>query len=177
MPSAKGDNNNNEWYTPLHIVTKVNEVFGGGIELDPCSTEDANKRVKATTYYSKERNCLNLEWHGKVFMNPPYSGNLLVHVLKKAVQQHRKGNVDEMIILTNSGTDTQWNQVLRNGIQAYTVGRIRFIYPDGTQAGTPSRGQVFTYYGNNVEKFIEVFTKDNFSWIPNLNLGERNANN
>lgn len=175
MTSAKAENNNNEWYTPLHVIHKVREVFGKTIDLDPCSTREANLRIKADKFFNKEINCLNTEWYGKVFMNPPYSGNLLIHVLKKAVQQYRKGNIEEIIILTNSGTDTKWNQELKNGIQAYTVGRIKFIYPDGTQAGTPSRGQVFTYYGDDTEKFIEVFTKDDFTWIPNLKLGERNA--
>lgn len=52
----------------------------------------------------------------------------------------------------------------------YTNGRISFIQPDGTEKGKGSRGQCFTYLGTNIDKFIEVFTRDNFCWCPNLSL-------
>lgn len=167
MISAKAENNNNEWYTPKYIISKVKEVFDGEIDLDPCSTLKANQRVMAKNYFTKECNCLTKDWHGRIFMNPPYSANLLSKVLIKAVEEYDKGNAKELIVLTNSGTDTKWNQLLKDGLQAYTIGRVRFIYPSGIQAGVPSRGQVFTYYGENKNKFIEAFTKDNFCWIPN----------
>ena len=168
MTSAKGVNDNDEWFTPKPVIEKVKEVFNGCIDLDPCSSLKANQRIMAKNYYTKDNSCLEHDWYGRVFLNPPYSGSLLSKVLKQAFIQYSLCQIDEMIILTNSGTDTRWNQLLRKGLQAYTIGRIRFIYPDGRMAGTPSRGQVFTYYGNNREKFIEVFTRKDFCWTPNL---------
>ena len=170
MTSAKAENNNNEWYTPKYVITKVKNVFDGEIDLDPCSTLKANQRIIAKNYFTKENDCLSNDWYGKTFMNPPYSANLLSKTLLKAVKEYEKGNVKELIILTNSGTDTRWNLILRDGIQAYTIGRIRFIYPSGLQAGVPSRGQVFTYFGCNKEKFIDEFKKDVFCWITNEKL-------
>lgn len=172
MTSAKAENNNNEWFTPMDVIDRVKKVFGGGIDLDPASCLLANQRVMAGHFYTKDDSGLSKEkdWFGRVFMNPPYSMNLLKPFLKKAVHEYNDGNIDEIIILTNSGTDTKWNAIISGGVQAYTIGRINFVYPDGTMAGVPSRGQVFTYFGPNPDKFIEVFTELGFCWIPNINM-------
>jgi len=168
MQTCKSNNNNDEWFTPKYVIEKVKECFDGVIDLDPCSCEKANDRIKAIEYFDKTNNCLHNNWKGKVFLNPPYSSGLLAHVLSKAVYEYTVGNIDEMIILTNSGTDTRWNRIMLNGTQAYTLGRLRFVYPDGTIAGTPSRGQCFTYFGKYNETFKKVFEKNDFCYLPNI---------
>lgn len=154
---------NNEWYTPEHVLDKVREVLGE-IELDPASCALANERVKATEYYTSG---LDKEWKGKVFCNPPYSAKLLKQFTTKFDREAVNGNMSEGIILTNSGTDTLWNQSLADYLQVYTVGRISFLQPDGTTLGSPGRGQCFTYWGPNARKFVEVFCSDGFCWLPN----------
>lgn len=180
MSSAKGVNDNDEWFTPKYVISKVKEVFGGEIDLDPASCLLANNRILANNYYTKNNSCLGHKWNGKVFLNPPYSNSMITKILLKAIVEFERGHIEEIIILTNSGTDTKWNQILRNGLQAYTIGRIKFVDSSGSIAGTPSRGQVFTYYGKNKNKFSEVFLRDNFCWLPNaehLILGESNVIN
>jgi len=165
MTTALGSNDNNEWYTPLYILDLVREVFGGTIDLDPASCLRANQRVMASNYFDEKKDGINKRWTGKVFLNPPYSQALLNRFMKKAIIE--LSYIDEMIILTNSGTDTKWNKTISKGLQAYTNGRINFVYPNGEVAGKPSRGQVFTYFGDNPDLFIDVFTRRNFCWIPN----------
>lgn len=174
MTTSKGVNNNDEWHTPKYVIEKVKNVYNGKIDLDPCSSELANERIKAKFYYTKENSCLdeNHLWFGKVFMNPPYSKRLLQNILTKAVYEYEHKNISELIILTNSSTDSKWNQTLISGLQAYTLGRIKFRYPNGIEGNLPSRGQVFTYYGDNKLKFIQEFSKNNFCWFPNLKIGE-----
>ena len=47
---------------------------------------------------------------------------------------------------------------------------------NGDSYGTTSRGQMFNYFGPNKERFIEVFTRNNKCWIPNLKTtGENNV--
>lgn len=162
-------NKNDEWYTPTHVLLLVREVLGT-IDLDPASCEIANERVQATKYFTASDNGLTKEWNGKVWCNPPYSAALIKKFTAKLVEEYNKGNTTEAIILTNSGTDTLWNQPLTAGVQVYTLGRISFLLPDGSEKGKGGRGQCFTYFGNNPQKFIEVFTRDNFCWCPNLNL-------
>lgn len=162
-------NKNDEWYTPDYVLDLAREVLGN-IDLDPASCEIANARVKADKIFTADDNGLKQDWHGKVWCNPPYSAALIKKFTQKVHDEYYKGNIEEAIILTNSGTDTQWNAPLSNGVQVYTLGRISFLQPDGTEKGKGGRGQCFTYFGNNPHKFIEVFTRKGFCWCPNLSL-------
>ena len=167
MTSALGINENNQWYTPAKWIIKVNDVFEGSIDLDPASCKIANERVMAKNIFTIENSGLKNDWFGKVFCNPPYSAPDLTNFLKKAIKEFESGHVSEMIILTNQGTDTRWCQIISKGLQAYTIGRISFVRPNGFDYGGTSRGQLFSYYGPNKEKFIKVFTENNDCWIPN----------
>lgn len=162
-------NSNDEWYTPPFIIDKVKEVLGY-IDLDPASNEIANKVIQAPAYYTKENSGLLKPWHGKVWCNPPYSAALIKRFTAKFLEEYETGNMTEGIILTNAGTDTLWNKPLSKGLQAYTIGRISFLQPDGTQKATGSRGQCFTYFGPKKQLFVDVFTRDGFCWVPNLCL-------
>jgi phage N-6-adenine-methyltransferase len=161
-------NKNDEWYTPDVILDKIREVMGV-IDLDPATSELAQSSVKAQDFFTEDDDGLAHEWHGKIFCNPPYSAALIKKFTAKFYQEFMDRNMTEGIMLTNSGTDTIWNQNLAPFLQAYTLGRISFIQPDGTEKGKGGRGQVFTYVGPNPKKFVEVFTRDKFCWIPNVN--------
>jgi phage N-6-adenine-methyltransferase len=162
-------NKQDEWYTPLDILDRAIEVLGV-INVDPATSEIAQELVQADTWYTEKENGLNFPWEGTVWCNPPYSAVLIKKFTAKFAEEYELGNITEGIILTNSGTDTLWNQNLAPYVQAYTLGRISFMQPDGSTKSKGGRGQVFTYVGNNPKKFIEVFTKDNFCWIPNKRL-------
>ena len=166
-------NQNDEWYTPKHVLERVRTVMGG-IDLDPASCDIAQNWVKAEKYYTKEDDALKRHWYGHVFMNPPYSNALIKRFIKHLVDEYEAGNIKEFICLTNSGTDTKWNSMLQKYLQVYTNGRIRFIQPNGMEKASGSRGQVFTYAGPNPEKFIQQFTEDGFCWTPNLEFIKAN---
>lgn len=162
-------NKNDQWFTPAEIVEKAREVLGT-IEVDPASHDIAQEVVKAERYFTQENDGLTKPWVGKVWCNPPYSAALIKKFTTKMLAEYKLGNMTEGIILTNSGTDTLWNIPLREGVQAYTEGRLAFRLPDGTFKGKGSRGSCFTYFGNNHKKFLEVFTRDGFCWVPNSTL-------
>jgi len=167
MTSASGINLNNEWHTPNIWIDMVREVFDNKISLDPASNYIANERVKAKCYYHKNFSGLSHNWYGNVFLNPPYSAPELSLFLTKAVKEYKLGKINQMIILTNSGTDTKWSNILTSkALIAFTNGRISFIRPNGNGYGTPSRGQMFSYLGDKPERFIEVFEKK--CCIPNI---------
>jgi len=164
-------NKNNEWHTPNHILAMAREIMGG-IDVDPASNPIAQETVQAGTFYTAETNGLDKHWDGRVWCNPPYSAALIKKFTLKFAEEADNGNMTEGIILTNSGTDTLWNQNLAPFLQAYTLGRISFLRPDGSETGKGGRGQVFTYFGPNQDNFIEVITRDKFCWIPNARLAK-----
>lgn len=167
--SQKNLNVADEWYTPSEIVDLAREVLGS-IDLDPASNDEAQEWIKATKYHTIEDSGLDKPWIGKVWCNPPYSAKALKLFINKFMSEYKNGNMTEGIILTNSGTDTLWNVPLVEGLQVYTLGRIGFKVPGGETKGKGSRGSCFTYVGPNHKKFIEVFTKDGFCWVPNKNF-------
>lgn len=161
-------NQSDEWYTPKSVMDKVKIVLGE-IDIDPASNPTANKIVGAKTYYTEQNSGLDKTWDGKVFMNPPFSGKLIPQFTKKFLEEFEAGRLNEGIVLVNACTDPQWVLPLTKGTVAFTVGRIKFYKADGTvpKAGQ-NRGQMFAYFGENKDLFINTFTKDNFCWIPNV---------
>jgi phage N-6-adenine-methyltransferase len=163
-------NKNDRWGTPPEYV-KLARLILGDIDLDPASEECFQLNIKANKFYTAEDDGLTKPWKGRVWCNPPYSAVLIKKFTNKFVEEYLKGNMIEGLILTNSGTDTQWNLPLgRECIQAYTIGRISFIQPDGTYKATGSRGQCLSYVGKHPDKFINIVIESGKFWVPNLKL-------
>ena len=60
-----------EWYTPPHIVGCVIATMGA-IDLDPCSNSRATPTIPARRHFTIDDDGLAQEWHGRVYVNPPY---------------------------------------------------------------------------------------------------------
>ena len=148
---------NNEWYTPQQYTTAARDVLGR-IDLDPASCSTANAVVGATTYYTQEQDGLAREWHGRVWLNPPYSVDLLSPFISKLASEYEVGNVTEAIILTNNATETKWFAALAQIATHLCLlrSRIKFWHPDKTKAA-PLQGQVIAYVGAHGDRFAKVF--------------------
>ena len=152
----------NEAYTPLVYIEAASKVMGS-IDLDPASSEFGQERVKALKHYTSSDNALAKEWRGKIWMNPPYSQPLIYDFIKKAVDEYKKENIQEAIILTNNYTDTQWFHLAESVslLLCFTKGRIKFEKQDGSIAAAMN-GQTFFYWGREGGRFKEVFGKFGF---------------
>lgn len=95
----------NEWYTPPEYIACARAVMGR-IDLDPASSEIANKIVGATRYYTVEDDGLCKFWAGKVWMNPPYSIELITQFIAKYVQHVEAKEISEGIVLVQYGKIT-----------------------------------------------------------------------
>jgi ParB family chromosome partitioning protein len=147
-----------EWYTPTAYVESVRMVLGG-IDLDPASSAAANEIIKAATYYSIEDDGLTHSWHGRLFLNPPYSG-MAGPFTAKLIREYAAGNVTAAIALVSAHmTETEWFAPLWDFLLCFTDHRIPFWSPGvGPQTG-PTHGSVFVYLGDQLESFAQQFTQ------------------
>ena len=166
-PHVSNNSGNNEWYTPEEYIEAARLTMGG-IDVDPASNDLAQKTVKAKIYYTAETNGLDKEWKGNVWMNPPYSGNLIGEFCDKLLAEIESGNVTQAIVLVNNATEAQWFRSLVDKalLVAFTRRRVRFIDQDGNPSGAPLQGQAIIYIGKNEDKFLEAFSP--YCWISKV---------
>jgi ParB family chromosome partitioning protein len=147
----------NEWYTPPQFIESARLVMGS-IDTDPASSPIANAAVKANRFFTKDEDGLKQKWEGNVWMNPPYAQPLMSQFAEKLVTELDAGNIEQAIVLVNNATETQWFQTMHRRATAvcFNKARIRFLDPEG-KPGAPLQGQVFLYFGANVEGFLDEF--------------------
>jgi Predicted transcriptional regulators len=165
-PHVASNSGNNEWYTPSEYIEAAREVMGA-IDLDPASCAFANKVVQASNYYTSEDDGLAKDWRGRIWMNPPYSGNLVSRFVTKLTEQVACGNTTDAVVLVNNATETAWFNALIKSSTAvvFLKSRVRFYTLDGTR-NTPLQGQAIVYFGNNEKDFIRVYRQFGWGAIP-----------
>lgn len=146
----------NEWYTPREYIEAARDVMGG-IDCDPASNDMAQRWIGAATYHTVETDGLAQEWHGRIWLNPPY-GRLAGDFITKLADEMVAGHVVEAIVLVNAhATDAQWFQILWDGTLCFTNHRINFESPSGNGSGS-THGSVFVYFGPHKHRFIAAFS-------------------
>ena len=151
---------NNEWYTPAEYIEAARRVMGG-IDLDPASCAIANEVIRAEKFFSLEEDGLKKDWSGRIWLNPPYSRELI----GKFVDKLLASDFEAAIVLTDAATETSWFSKLaqKAAVICFATRRIKFLRPDGSQGnGNPTRGSAFFYFGIEAEKFCELFQQ--FGW-------------
>jgi hypothetical protein len=83
---------NHERYTPSALIDAVRQVLGE-IDLDPASSTEANKVVQANSIFTKRTNGLRQEWHGRIFLNPPFDAWRAPDVSGQTLQRGSPGNL------------------------------------------------------------------------------------
>ncbi|WP_262965158.1 DNA N-6-adenine-methyltransferase [Methylobacter psychrophilus] len=144
----------NEWYTPERFIEAARLTMGQ-IDLDPASSDTAQKVVQATTYYTKNDNGLDYDWAGNIWLNPPYSSPDTYLFVDKLLES----NAHQWIVLTNNSSDTLWFHRLLKMCDSvcFTKGRIAFENGDAVMA--TRQGQTFFYKGCEKAKFENEFRK------------------
>jgi phage N-6-adenine-methyltransferase len=147
-----------EWLSPRSIIVRVQEVFGE-IDLDPCSNPVGEPNVPAKTYFTAADNGLQRSWHGRVFINPPYSQ--IVHWIEKLHDEFECGRVTEAITLVPSRTDTGWFVGLRDAVICFVRGRLAF---SGSRNTAPFPSAV-AYFGPDLDRFQAAFDDLGDIWV------------
>jgi hypothetical protein len=150
------DSGKTEYYTPLTIIEAARTLMFH-ISLDPASSVSANSRVRAQSYFTKEHDGLILPWHGRVWLNMPFSrkGNPLW--VNKLEVEYSSGRVTEACCITFACTSEKWFQPLMRRPQCYLYPRTNYLTPDGKVARGVTKGSVVTYYGDRLHEFAKAF--------------------
>jgi phage N-6-adenine-methyltransferase len=164
-----------EWYTPAKYIELARGVLGQ-IDLDPASSDLAQATVKATSYFTAADNGLTQEWHGRVWLNPPYSQPEIAQFIEKLVDEYRAGRVSAAILLTNNSTETAWFQsaAYQCAALAFPAERIRFLSPAG-EMGAPLQGQSFFYFGPDAGRFASLFASEGRVFLDEQQIRARRA--
>ena len=153
----KSINSTDEWYTPIEIINSLGEF-----DLDPCAPEKPLWKT-ATTMFDKNIDGLKQDWHGRVWLNPPYSRPLIEQFVKR-MAEHNNG----IALLFNRCDSKMFIDIIFEKATAikFLKKRIKFFKKDGTQGKQPGRGSILIAFGeynaeilkhNNLEgKFIRV---------------------
>lgn len=144
-----------DFYTN-EAVTYAARVAMGGIDLDPASHALANKKVKATAFYSKREDGLAQLWHGRVWLNPPFSE--WQKWVPKIVGEWQSGRIESMCVLCATRTLTaQYFGPIHENASALCIihGRLPFW---GSRAGSPDDGHAVFYFGKDVGGFKGAFS-------------------
>ena len=153
-----------DWCTPPEILQSVRDVFGGQIQLDPCSNEYSLVDARVTYSLPAHDGLLESWDYSTIFVNPPYGsdpsrGTRIAHWFSRIADAANAGS--EVIALVPVATNTgHWKKFVypvASAICFLYQPRIRF-YTGGHEdpKGAPMSCAV-VYYGKQFESFADSF--------------------
>lgn len=151
LTSTTGNRTDN-WNTPNEFIIDILKFFDNSIDLDPCSDHIGN--IPAKKRYTKEEDGLSHEWiANKVYMNHPYSESK--RWIPYAVNQYKKGNAKELILLIKLDVSTKWWNYVANYPWIAVNKRLKF----GNSSSAAPFQSAIVYLGINFDRFKDVFRK------------------
>lgn len=157
-PHVSNNSGNNEWYTPPDYIAAARLAMGG-IDLDPATSDIANRTVDAIAIFTAEDDGLKQTWHGRVWMNPPYAQPMISEFADAVSDKYDASEIEQACVLVNNATETAWFQRMVASASAvcFPRGRVRFLNPAGAPVGAPLQGQAVIYMGPDPDRFAHAF--------------------
>jgi len=138
-PDAGGGERELRWLTPPHIVDAL-----GRFDLDPCGAPGHNLADR-TYLLENNENGLVEPWFGRVWLNPPYGPHAERFLAKLAAH----GNGVALIFARTETRSFQKNVWGHASGVLFLAGRLSFLKPDKTAAGTAGAPSCLVAYGSN----------------------------
>ena len=122
------------WSTPAGVLAAARAAVGGAFDLDPCSSEAAQRRVQAARWIGPPADGLAADWRcARLWMNPPFSARAAW--MAKLAAASASGAVDAWAALIPDPTTLASQPLVEEAdVFAIPAGRIHFERP----AGAPS---------------------------------------
>lgn len=115
-----------EWWTRRRYLRAAREWVGGSFDLDPATTEHANRAVGAKTFYTVQTNGLDPAnpWRGAAWMNPPSPARPWV---ERWVRELVAGNIWGVALAYNADQMNVWAELRR---EVTRIGPVFLMHPD-----------------------------------------------
>ena len=158
-----------DWQTPDVYLEAARKVMGD-IDLDPSSSDSAQKRIKAKRYYTRHTNGLDKVWSGRVWLNPAYS--IMSELTDKLLYHYDTGDITQAIFITH--TLRIWDSWFQAALRACNAvcfmdhlvkwhpGHLPDMKMITMFQGKPEydvRGTAAFYFGLDTEKFRQAWGK------------------
>jgi hypothetical protein len=142
-------NESKEWYTPKYIFDAIGIEF----DLDTCSPgRDIVPWIPAKKHLTYLDNGLEAEWHGTVWMNPPYGTDTPKWMERLA----QRGNG---IALVFSRTDTNWFHQFTAKADAICFIKRRISFIPASQAQNYIKGNLIKNSGSGAGSMLVAYGK------------------
>jgi ParB-like chromosome segregation protein Spo0J len=148
---------NHERYTPAQLVDAVRQVFGE-IDLDPASSREANKVVRAKSFFTVRHNGLKRPWRGRVFLNPPFDD--WPTWLTKLDRELEAGRVREAIVVGPANISAFRPLLQRGALLWLPDERPKYYDPHTDTLIDPPFGSLVGYVGRKRDRFLAVFGRE-----------------
>lgn len=155
------------WCTPKKYVDAVKKVFGGKIDLDPCSNEHSTVNAKVE-YQLPKHDGLKESWnYPTIYVNPPYGndkrhGTTIKHWLEHCAQAHEEYNAEVLALVPVATNTGHWKKSVFGRARAVCFlydTRLKFLENGkGVGKGAPMACAMI-YWGKKYKKFYNVFIK------------------
>jgi hypothetical protein len=153
------------WGTPLKYVKAVKDVFGGHIDLDPCSNEYSVVHARVE-YCLPKHDGLKESWnYPTIYVNPPYGidkerGTTIKNWLAKCTHAYEEYGSQVLALVPVASNTTHWKKYVFTRAKSICFlydTRLRFL-EDGRDSGKGApMACAMIYWGNNPYHFYEVF--------------------
>ena len=157
---------NKDWCTPKKYIDAVKSVWGGKIDLDPCS--NAHSLVNARTEFMLPRtDGLREEWdYRTIYVNPPYGNDkdrgTAIRDWFRKIAITRKTYGSEIIVLAPVATNTShWKKYvypMADSICFLYDTRLKFIIRGSDDNKGAPMSCCAIYYGGKADLFMRVFS-------------------
>jgi len=153
------------WGTPPKYVNAVKDVFGGKIELDPCSNEYSVVYAE-TEYRLPKQDGLKESWnYPKIYVNPPYGldkerGTTIKNWIGKCAHANEEYGAEVIALVPIAANTAHWKKYVftkASSICFLYDTRLRFL-ENGQDVGKGApMACAMIYWGDNYQRFYDVF--------------------
>ena len=154
-----------DWGTPDKYIAAVKRVFGGEIELDPCSNQYS--LVGADVEYRlPKQDGLKQSWDfQKIFINPPYGsdqerGTSIKHWLYRCAIAHSQYSSEVIALVPVANNTGHWKKYVFGCATAVCFlydTRLRFLIAGRDEGKGAPMSCAMIYWGENFDSFFDVF--------------------